>query len=490
MSGGYEKVTRSGGNKPALTEQKLYVGNLVITKRSNNTVDEFYLHKDHQGSTTTITNKSGNVVQQFTYDPWGKQTAAYSHSLLNDYIAPAASKGYTGHEGIDNLNLIHMNGRIYDPTIGRFLQADPHIQAPTDTQSYNRYSYVLNNPMSFTDPSGYFFKKLYKALGKIDGRYHTHKYIFSKNQALANVVQVGLNYIPVFGQLASAHFAFDRAFYATGSLRSAFKSGVITYATGYILSEIGNHSWWGQAGSPQNIAANAIVGGISSELQGGSFGHGFIAAGVTASFKPMINDIGGDGSANSAIARGDVSGLNTYKIHRVVAAATIGGTSSAISGGKFTNGALTGAFIQMFNGETRNREQLMWVASSPEHAKIIVMMRNLAQDSANEYDINCSGVRCALPWIRGSGIHKLFADKVRSLGTNFYAEVSYKGGFPVTYGTTGSVRADAIYGPIASPEIVFELKTGWGWVSTGESRAYFENIPRGRDPALSVIKVN
>ncbi|WP_368882054.1 FG-GAP-like repeat-containing protein [Shewanella algae] len=488
--GGYEKVTRSGGNKPALTEQKLYVGNLVITKRSNNTVDEFYLHKDHQGSTTTITNKSGNVVQQFTYDPWGKQTAAYSHSLLNDYIAPAAFKGYTGHEGIDNLNLIHMNGRIYDPTIGRFLQADPHIQAPTDTQSYNRYSYVLNNPMSFTDPSGYFFKKLYKVLGKIDGRYHTHKYIFSKNQALANIVQVGLNYIPVFGQLASAHFAFDRGFYATGSLRSAFKSGVVTYATGYILSEIGNHSWWGQAGSPQNIAANAIVGGISSELQGGSFGHGFIAAGVTASFKPMINDIGGDGSANSAIARGDVSGLNTYKIHRVVAAATIGGTSSAISGGKFTNGALTGAFIQMFNGETRNREQLMWVASSPEHAKIIVMMRSLAQDSANEYDINCSGVICALPWIRGSGIHKLFADKVRSLGTNFYAEVSYKGGFPVTYGTTGSVRADAIYGPIASPEIVFELKTGWGWVSTGESRAYFENIPRGRDPALSVIKVN
>jgi hypothetical protein len=71
-----------------------------------------------------------------------------------------------------------------------------------------------------------------------------------------------------------------------------------------------------------------------------------------------------------------------------------------------------------------------------------------------------------------------------------HAEVSYKGGFPVTYGTTGSVRADAIYGPIASPEIVFELKTSWGWVSTGESRAYFENIPRGRDPALSVIKVN
>lgn len=55
-----------------------------------------------------------------------------------------------------------MNGRIYDPTLGRFLQADPHIQAPKNSQSYNRYSYVLNNPLSFTDPSGYSFSKLVK----------------------------------------------------------------------------------------------------------------------------------------------------------------------------------------------------------------------------------------------------------------------------------------------------------------------------------------
>lgn len=59
-----------------------------------------------------------------------------------------------------------MNGRIYDPTLGRFLQADPHIQAPNNTQSYNRYSYVLNNPMSYTDPSGYFFKALGKFVKK------------------------------------------------------------------------------------------------------------------------------------------------------------------------------------------------------------------------------------------------------------------------------------------------------------------------------------
>ncbi|WP_233267372.1 RHS repeat-associated core domain-containing protein [Paraglaciecola sp. L3A3] len=56
---------------------------------------------------------------------------------------------------LDESGLIHMNGRVYDPVAGRFLSADIYIQAPTNTQSYNRYSYVLNNPLSFVDPSGY-----------------------------------------------------------------------------------------------------------------------------------------------------------------------------------------------------------------------------------------------------------------------------------------------------------------------------------------------
>mgnify|MGYP001305478865 CR=1 FL=1 len=48
-----------------------------------------------------------------------------------------------------------MNGRVYDPELGRFMSADPFVQAPHNTQSYNRYSYVFNNPLSFTDPNGY-----------------------------------------------------------------------------------------------------------------------------------------------------------------------------------------------------------------------------------------------------------------------------------------------------------------------------------------------
>ncbi|MGB1297658.1 MAG: RHS repeat-associated core domain-containing protein [Psychrobium sp.] len=57
-----------------------------------------------------------------------------------------------------------MKGRIYDPTFGRFLQVDQHIQAPKNSQNYNRCCYVLNNPLSYTDPSGYFFKSLWKGV--------------------------------------------------------------------------------------------------------------------------------------------------------------------------------------------------------------------------------------------------------------------------------------------------------------------------------------
>jgi len=64
-------------------------------------------------------------------------------------------KGFTDHEHMDSVGLIHMNGRVYDPELGRFMSADPFVQAPYNSQSYNRYSYVFNNPLSFTDPSGY-----------------------------------------------------------------------------------------------------------------------------------------------------------------------------------------------------------------------------------------------------------------------------------------------------------------------------------------------
>jgi RHS repeat-associated protein len=116
---------------------------------SNVEADELqYLHRDHQGSVVATTSTSGAVLDRFEYDAFGKRTT----TVGND---DRMHRGYTGHEHLEALDLIHMNGRVQDPVIGRFLSPDPFVQAPYHSQSLNRYSYVWNNPLSLVDPSGF-----------------------------------------------------------------------------------------------------------------------------------------------------------------------------------------------------------------------------------------------------------------------------------------------------------------------------------------------
>ncbi len=109
---------------------------------------------------------SGDIVaEDMSFDAWGERregddwTPMTTIELMN-FDSSTTTKGFTGHEMLDEVGLIHMNGRIYDPRLGRFMQADPFIQASGNTQSYNRYSYVMNNPLKYTDPSGYFIPAL------------------------------------------------------------------------------------------------------------------------------------------------------------------------------------------------------------------------------------------------------------------------------------------------------------------------------------------
>ena len=134
---------------------------VAIVNRTSSTTTTSYLLVDHLGSLDTVTDSSGNVVVKESFDPWGKRRnpATWSGPINGTddaNIANTTRRGFTGHTELDNFALVHMNGRVYDPTIGRFLSADPFIQFPLDTQSWNRFSYVLNNPLSLTDPSGYF----------------------------------------------------------------------------------------------------------------------------------------------------------------------------------------------------------------------------------------------------------------------------------------------------------------------------------------------
>ena len=129
-----------------------------------------YPHRDHLGSVVAITTETGTVESRSSFDVWGKRRdpATWVTPAPGTFTAAptATDRGYTGHEHVDELGLVHMNGRIYDPEIGKFLSADPTMQFPESTQGYNRYAYAGNNPLTFTDPSGFsFWKSLMKVVG-------------------------------------------------------------------------------------------------------------------------------------------------------------------------------------------------------------------------------------------------------------------------------------------------------------------------------------
>jgi RHS repeat-associated protein len=114
------------------------------------------LHRDYQGSILAITNETGAIVEKRQFDAWGAIVKVQdgTGNILNGLTI--LDRGYTGHEHLQSVGLIHMNGRLYDPKLHRFLQPDNYVQDPNNTQNYNRYGYVLNNPLKYTDPSGEF----------------------------------------------------------------------------------------------------------------------------------------------------------------------------------------------------------------------------------------------------------------------------------------------------------------------------------------------
>ncbi len=118
-----------------------------------------YLHYDQLGSVDAITDDQGTVIQSMSFDAFGQRRDPnnWDYDLSQNTISTLKAytdRGYTDQEQLDNLSLVDLNGRVYDPTVGRFISADPTVPDPFYSQAFNRYSYVYNSPLEYTDPSG------------------------------------------------------------------------------------------------------------------------------------------------------------------------------------------------------------------------------------------------------------------------------------------------------------------------------------------------
>ena len=160
--GGLMEVVTSGG----ITNYRHYIaGNgstVAIYSRTSSGVNTFsYVLTDHQASVSAITNSTGGVVVNESYTPYGarRNPTTWSGADSNTDLTTSAvitRQGYTGQTQLGLwTGLNHMNGRVQDSVTGRFLSADPRLPDPTNTQDYNRYGYVNNNPLTYIDPSGF-----------------------------------------------------------------------------------------------------------------------------------------------------------------------------------------------------------------------------------------------------------------------------------------------------------------------------------------------
>ncbi|MGE0467631.1 MAG: RHS repeat-associated core domain-containing protein [Steroidobacteraceae bacterium] len=169
IGGLLEKVTRSG-----VTEYRHRIpagsGSAIYTRRDNGTASTYYVTTDHLGSGDLVMDSAANVLARESFTPFGARRGSnwQGNPTGADYTTfqNTTRRGFTGHEMLDAVSLVHMNGRVYDPYVGRFLSPDPIIQTLGLSQALNPFSYVMNNPLSLIDPSGYsWLSKAFRSIG-------------------------------------------------------------------------------------------------------------------------------------------------------------------------------------------------------------------------------------------------------------------------------------------------------------------------------------
>lgn len=282
----YEKNKENG-----ITREFCYLdGHTMAVRENGGDYKYYYLSKDNLGSIIGIYDTNAQSVFAATYDAWGKQKVSLNKIGFH--------RGYCGHEMLNEFDLINMNGRLYDPVVGRFLSPDNYVQEPYNSQSYNRYSYCLNNPLKYTDPSGELF-------------------------GLDDALVVGVFYGAITGAM-NAKMA-DRPMW-----KGALAGGLSSLAS-YGVGSLFGHGLGNFGNELLRSGAHGLTSGTLNWLNGGGFGQGMLT-GMTSSLA---------GSGAQALGFGSNGVLASTSI--------TGGVTSWAVGGSFMNGVGIGMSIGTFN---------------------------------------------------------------------------------------------------------------------------------------------
>ncbi len=271
-----------------------YLDGNVIVVRQDGVFTPYLAMTDNLGSYLTVVDSLGNKVFDAHYDAWGRQ-----HDVTVNSIK--LHRGYCGHEMLDEFRLINMNARLYSPYAGRFLAPDNYVQAPENTQSFNRYSYCLNNPLKYADPSGEIFHLVVGALigGMTNWMIHDCQWNakglgYFGVGAAAGFLSAGVgagvcSSLPVAGSTAGG---FSAGFWGTSSATiatSSFVSGAAIggaagfsggFITGFGNSLVDGNSFFkslynGGVDGLMDGATAGLIGGLASGIEASLDGRRF-----------------------------------------------------------------------------------------------------------------------------------------------------------------------------------------------------------------------
>jgi RHS repeat-associated protein len=260
------------------------------------------------GSIIKLTDADGTAVFEASYDAWGNQT------IINGTFE--FHRGYTGHEHLPEFGLINMNGRMYDPVLGRFLSPDPFVQMPDFSQNFNRYAYCLNNPFKYTDPNGEIVWFVPVIIGAVIGAY--------SGGVIANDGQ----YNPAKWDYSSGKtwgYMLGGAVIGAGS---AWAGGSVAVCIGQNMAFAGAGT---VAGAVGGAVGGVISGGGFAALAGGNVFDGMWKGALSGLLGGAVGSYIGGGwgaFAGGATAGGVGSALNGGDLDDILGSALLGGVVS------------------------------------------------------------------------------------------------------------------------------------------------------------------